>query len=236
MKKQRPCFKSRLFPLGRICNVSVDEIRTLLLSTFKQWGLPLAIRTDNGSPFGVPTRDVIPILSLWLVAWGITPILNRPRRPQDNATVESNQGTASRWAEVDRCQSLEQMQEKLNEVCIIQRDHFPVKRIGKVTRSKVFEDLYCTQRPFEQTLFDEQKAYQYLAQAVYPRKVSSAGHTAIYGKTFQVGLKYKHQHVFVQFDPNHIAWLFRDSKGTILVSIPDPRFSAENLFNLTMCQ
>ena len=198
--------------------------------------MPLAIRTDNGEPFGVPTRDVVPIMSLWLVAWGITPILNRPRRPQDNAKVESNQGTASRWAEVYKCQSLEQMQQHLDEVCALQRDHFPVKRIGRACRSELFKELYTPARPFQQAVFDEQKAYDYLAKAVYPRKVSATGTTAIYQKPFQVGAQHKGKIVFAKFDPSNIAWLFFDQQGNLLKSIPDPRFSPHNLFNLTVCQ
>lgn len=211
-------------------------MRALLLEQFEQWGMPLAIRTDNGDPFGVPTRDVIPIMSLWLLAWGITPILNRPRRPQDNAKVESNQGTVSRWAEVYECQSLEQMQERLDGACALQRDHFLVKRIGKATRSEVFKDLYTIERPFERAIFDEQKAYRYLAQAVYPRKVSRVGSTDIYRKSFQVGAAHKGKTVFVKFDPDKIAWCFLDHNGNLIKIIPDPRFSLENLFNLTVCQ
>lgn len=211
-------------------------MRALLLDLFGQWGMPLAIRTDNGDPFGVPTRDVIPIMSLWLLAWGITPILNRPRRPQDNAKVESNQGTVSRWAEVYECQTLEQMQERLDDACALQRDRYPVKRIGKASRSDVFGDLYTIVRPFELAIFDEQKAFHYLAQAVYPRKVSSGGSTDIYRKSFQVGAAHKGKTVFVKFDPDNIGWLFFDQHGNLLKMIPDPRFSRENLFNLTVCQ
>lgn len=198
--------------------------------------MPSAIRTDNGEPFGVPTRDVVPIMSLWLIAWGITPILNRPRRPQDNAKVESNQGTASRWAEVYTCKSLTQMQNQLDEVCILQRDHFPVKRIGNTSRNEVFKDLYSSIRPFDQAVFDEQKAYQHLAKVVYPRKVCASGSTTIYQKKFQVGHAHRGKTVFVKFDPHNIAWLFFDQSGNLLIAIHDPRFSRDNLFNLSICQ
>lgn len=198
--------------------------------------MPLAIRTDNGEPFGVPTRDVVPIMSLWLIAWGIRPILNRPRRPQDNAQVECNQGTVSRWAEVYDCHCLEQMQERLDEASTVQRDHFCVKRIGKACRCQVFKDLYTKGRPFEQAVFDEQKAYAYLAKAVYPRKISAQGTTSIYQKPFQVGAQHKGKIVFVKFDPVNIGWLFFDQHGNLLKAIPDPRFLRNNLFNLTVCQ
>lgn len=208
----------------------------MLLYLFRQWGMPLAIRTDNGAPFGIPTRDVVPIMSLWLLAWGITPILNRPRRPQDNAKVESNQGTVSRWAEVNKCQNLQQMQEKLDDACALQRDHYPVKRIGKACRSEVFKDLYSIVRPFELDSFDEQKAYTYLAKAVYPRKVSKTGAVDIYNKPFQVGATHKGKTVFVKFDQTNIAWTFLDQNENQIKIIPDPRFSREKLFNLTVCQ
>jgi hypothetical protein len=207
-----------------------------LIDLFQQWGLPEAIRTDNGEPFGVPTRDVVPIMSLWLLAWGITPILNRPRTPQDNAKVESNQGTTSRWAEVKQCSDIHHMQQRLDEAAFLQRQVYPVKRLGKMPRSAVFQDLNTIRRPFEQTLFDEHRAYAHLAQAIYPRKVSSIGATTIYNKRFQVGLPHKGKIVFLKFDPDSIGWHVCDHNGNLIKTIPDPRFSRENLYNLTVCQ
>ncbi|MEZ4991386.1 MAG: hypothetical protein R2824_13270 [Saprospiraceae bacterium] len=114
-EKSGAILRAQGFPHWRISQVPWNQITSLLLEIFKQWGLPKAIRTDNGAPFGVPSRDVVPVMSLWLIAWGIQPILNRPRRPEQNAHVESNQGTSQRWAEVKQCQNLQQMQLRLDE-------------------------------------------------------------------------------------------------------------------------
>lgn len=206
------------------------------MEAFQTWGLPKAIRTDNGNPFGVPTRDAVPILSLWLLAWGIQPILNRPRRPQDNAKVERNQGTAARWAEVDNCPDVQTLQSRLHEAAEMQRHHYRVRKIGNVARSTLFKDLLQIKRPFVQTEFDEKKAYEYLAKAIYPRRVSSAGAICIHSKPFQAGYQHRGKVVFVKFDPAHIAWTVLDENQHILKIIPDPRFSKENLFNLTVCQ
>lgn len=207
-----------------------------MLELFQQWGMPKAIRTDNGEPFGVPTRDVIPFMSLWLKAWGIQPILNRPGQPQDNPHVEGNQGTASRWAEVLQCQTIAQMQDRLDEACRFQRDIYPVRRIGKAPRKQVFPNLYTKVRPFEQTQFDEQKAYQYLAQAVYPRKVSSNGTISIYTKRFQAGFQFRGQTLFIKFDPDKIEWLCLDQKQATVRTLTDERFAKQNLCNLKICQ
>lgn len=206
------------------------------MAAFQKWGIPKAIRTDNGEPFGVPTRDAVPILSLWLLAWDIQPILNPPRRPQENSKVERNQGTAGCWAEVDNCPNVETLQARLDEAADFQRNHYRVRKIGSVPRTALFKDLMQIKRPFVQNAFDENKAYQYLAKAIYPRKVSAGGRICIHSKNFQAGFQYRGQVVFAKFDPLSIAWTILDANQKIIKVIPDQRFSKENLFNLTVCQ
>lgn len=219
-----------------IRQVPLAVIRAVLVQLFEQWGLPKAIRTDNGSPLGAPSRAVIPIMSLWFAAWGIKHILNRPRRPTDNPNVENNQRTSARWAEVYQCKDHFEMAQKLQEACLYQRDFFKVSRIGKVTRKKLYPKLYQNPRTFDLATFDEHKAYKLLAQAIYPRKVSENGAITIYNKAFSVGAKHRGKVAIVTFFPTEIAWICLDQKKQILKVLPDPRFSKENLFNLTVFQ
>ena len=201
-----------------------------------EWGIPGRMRSDNGEPFGVPTRDVIPILSLWLIAWGIQPVLNRPKRPTDNPNVENNQRTSARWAEVHDCPDGEQLQERLDEAARCQRETYRVTRLKKATRKEHFSELYENPKKFEQACFDENLAYEFLAQATYPRKVSSGGTVALYAKNFSVGLKHRGEIVCCKFSPKDIAWICRDKEQNIIKTIPDPRFSRDNLYNLTVSQ
>jgi hypothetical protein len=203
---------------------------------FSQWGLPKAIRTDNGDPFGVPTRDVIPIMSLWLAAWGVRPILNRPRTPQQNAKVERNQGTTAKWAEVYNCPDVQTMQQKLDEACKHQRDHYPVRKLGNQSRSAVFKSLNQTQRPFDPSLFDEKKAWAYLAKAIFPRKVSTNGTIHLYHTPIQAGANYRGKIVLVKFNPTNQSWMIFTEASELIKEVHDPRFSRDSLFNLTICQ
>lgn len=226
-----------LFPPGRICQVPVLDIRKLLLQLFAQWGKPAAIRTDNGEPFGLPSREAVPILSLWLTAFGIRPILNRPRIPQENAKVERNQRTTSCWAEVYDCANLQELQDKLDDACDLQRNHYPVSKLNNVARSKVFKGLYEIERPFNDLDFDEHKAWQYLEKATHIRKVSATGLIAVYGSYFNVGYKHRGKAVRVKFQALDQSWIVSEATSISLVkTIQDSRFSKENLFNLTVCQ
>jgi hypothetical protein len=42
--------------------------------------------------------------------------------------------------------------------------------------------------------------------------------------------------VFVVFDPLQLQWICMDQHQKIIKTLPDPRFSPQNLYNLNICQ
>jgi transposase InsO family protein len=56
--------------------------------TFREYGLPRVIRTDNGPPFASPTPLRLTRLNVWWIKLGITPERSRPGCPQDNGRHE----------------------------------------------------------------------------------------------------------------------------------------------------
>jgi len=66
-----------------------SEIRKQFERLFERYGLPKAIRSDNGSPFA-STRSPLGLsaLSAWWVALGITLDRTRPAHPEDNGSHE----------------------------------------------------------------------------------------------------------------------------------------------------
>lgn len=213
-----------------------QDLKAFLIQAFENWGMPLAIRTDNGSPLGAPSRRVIPLASLWLAAWGVRHILNRPKMPTDNPNVENNQATSARWAELHTCENLLEVAAKLEEAALYQRDHFKVSRLKNITRRALYDRLYNNPKSFKQVKFDPQKAYQLLAKAIYPRKVSANGVITIYNQPFSVGAKYKRTIVFVIFDPQKQQWICLNRDKQIINVLSDDRFSQDNLYNLELCQ
>src|SRR5829696_5241504 len=62
--------------------------RPLFEAAFRDYGLPVAIRTDNGPPFGSTGLAGLTDLAVWWIELGIRPDRGRPGHPQDNGRHE----------------------------------------------------------------------------------------------------------------------------------------------------
>lgn len=63
-------------------------VRKVFESAFRQYGLPGAIRTDNGSPLASRTVGGLSQLSIWWLKLGIVPERIEPGKPQQNGRHE----------------------------------------------------------------------------------------------------------------------------------------------------
>ena len=97
--------------------------------------MPSSIRIDNGAPMADPQRKRLSALTLWLTGMNVNVILNRPRRPTDNAKVERMQRTTKNWAVIKECQNIQQLTAQLNQVLIRQRARYKVSRLKGKTRT-----------------------------------------------------------------------------------------------------
>lgn len=80
-----------------------------------------------------------------------------------NNRVEKMQDTTQRWAEVNKCKNLEDLQTKLNQQIKIQRETFPVIRLKNKTRLQEFPQLETSRRNFNLQDFNPQRVYDFLA-------------------------------------------------------------------------
>lgn len=64
-----------------------------LTTAFRRYGLPYAMLSDNGSPWGTAGMGGLTTLEAWLLRLGVEPVHGRPYHPQTQGKVERLHGT-----------------------------------------------------------------------------------------------------------------------------------------------
>lgn len=65
-----------------------QSVKPVFEAAFREYGLPIAIRTDNGSPFATTTVASLSRLSIWWLKLGIVPERIEPGKPAQNGRHE----------------------------------------------------------------------------------------------------------------------------------------------------
>lgn len=81
----------------------------------REWGLPKAVQSDNGPPFGAKGYGRLSTISVRLMKLGILPVFSRPARPQDNGAHERMHRDLKHRATIPPGRSFREQQEKLDE-------------------------------------------------------------------------------------------------------------------------
>ena len=63
-------------------------VRPWFERTFREYGLPRVLRTDNGTPFATTGAGRLSHLAVWWLKLGILPELIQPGKPQQNGRHE----------------------------------------------------------------------------------------------------------------------------------------------------
>lgn len=75
-----------------VCRVVKDKrfqaMKEAFEIAFKEYGRPVAIRTDNGTPFGSNGPASLSPLAVWFIKEGVWPEKTRPGHPEDNSRQE----------------------------------------------------------------------------------------------------------------------------------------------------
>ncbi len=65
-----------------------EHIKPVFEAAFREYGMPIAIRTDNGPPFATTTVGGLSRLSIWWIKLGIIPERIKPGHPEQNGRHE----------------------------------------------------------------------------------------------------------------------------------------------------
>jgi hypothetical protein len=232
MRKQVACLKQCLSPHKRICQVNLDSIQQEMKSVFAEWGLPQSMKFDNGSPFGDPGKEFVPVLCLWLKGLGIQPIWNRTRTPQDNAKVERMQGVSASWSQAKDAQNLDHLRTNLEQACIFQREKYPTRILKNRTRLEVYPNLLENSRKFDPEKFDFGQVAAFLESFCFHRRVSQVGQVNIANRRIQAGRKYARQNVYVKYNAQEHLWEILDEQNKLIRTQP-ALFSSDSIQNVS---
>lgn len=86
---------SRYLLVARLRPISIEGVQPVLEQAFRTYGMPRAIRCDNGTPFGSEGAGGLTRLSVWWLKLGIQPHFIPPASPQDNGRHERLHRTLS---------------------------------------------------------------------------------------------------------------------------------------------
>lgn len=210
--------------------LTARDIQETLRAVFVRWGLPRQLRMDRDPLWIGSTRLEWPgTFLLWLVGLGITPVINRPGRPTDNAQIERLQRTwfsdVGRGARVD---SSTQLQAQSDVAWHDRRHYLPSRNRHCKGRppAVAFPELMHTGRPFhpaqETDLFLMARVYDYLANWEWQRKVGDKGQISMADYNRLISKQHRGQIVKVRFDASQAHFVARDMAGEQLASFTLP--------------
>jgi len=119
----------------RIAAPTTAGVKAAMVRVFAEAGLPDAIRSDNGPPFGSTGAGGLSSLSVWLLKLGIEPRYIPPSSPQDNGRHERMHRTLKKETAATPAHHLDQQQVRFNIFRAHYNEDRPHEALGQTTPS-----------------------------------------------------------------------------------------------------
>jgi hypothetical protein len=137
-------------------NTRTEGAKPALEETFREYGLPEAIRSDNGAPFASTGRLGLSQLSVWLLRLGIELERIEPGHPEQNGRHERLHLTLAQDTTRPAAPSLLQQQERFDAF----RERYNTERPHEALEMKTPASVYVpSSRHYEPALALEPIAY-----------------------------------------------------------------------------
>lgn len=116
-----------------------NETRAVFEGAFREYGLPNAIRFDNGTPFAGKTVGGLSRLSIWLIQLGIVPERIDKGCPEQNGRHERMHRTLKAEAVNPVSLNMTEQQKRFNRFRADYNDNRPHEALGQDTPSSYYE-------------------------------------------------------------------------------------------------
>jgi transposase InsO family protein len=126
-----------------------DGVQPVFERLFRDFGLPAAIRTDNGSPFASTALGRLSRLSVWWLKLGIRPELIEPASPQQNGSHERMHKTLKDETTRPPERTLRVQQRRFEFFRWEYNEQHPHEALGMIPPSRLYEP---SPRPYPRRL------------------------------------------------------------------------------------
>jgi putative transposase len=156
-----------------------EHVRPIFEAAFKEHGLPLAIRSDNGPPFASAGVGGLSRLAVWWIKLGIQPERIVAGKPQQNGRHERVHRTLNQETATPPAASLPAQQERFDGFRAVYNKERPHEALGQQTPASRYQP---SPRPYPDRI--EQPHY---GHDVAVRRVRSTGQIKWAGELIFVG-------------------------------------------------
>lgn len=148
--------------------------RAVFTSAFVEYGMPLAVRTDNGPPYASRAPGGISRFAVWLIRLGVRPERIRPGRPAQNGRLERLHRTLKQETATPPASSRLAQQRAFDRFRRQYNEERPHEALGQCPPASIYQP---SARPFPGRLVDPSYPDDYeLCRVRSDGSVKWAGH------------------------------------------------------------
>lgn len=113
-------------------------VQQALERTFRTYGLPQHVRSDNGPPFGTSCSSPLSRLGVWLVKLGVLPEYIDPGKPQQNGRHERMHLTLQQETAEPPASSMVAQQRRFNSFVREYNQERPHEALGQIAPASIY--------------------------------------------------------------------------------------------------
>lgn len=159
-------------------------VQPVFESAFREYGLPRAIRTDNGPPFSTLAPGGLSRLAVWWIRLGIRPERILPGRPDQNGRHERMHGTLKAETAKPPRSSFSAQQRAFDRFQLEYNDERPHEALGQEVPASLYRPSL---RSYPRRLPELDYPAHFETRLAYPNGVISFGTTQWYVSTCLAG-------------------------------------------------
>jgi transposase InsO family protein/transposase-like protein len=131
---------SRMLLCCEIVKPDYAHVRPVFERVFREFGLPLAIRTDNGTPFASIGAGGLSPLSAWWIKLGINPERIQPGHPEQNGRHERMHRTLKQETMKPPAATPQAQQERFDHFCTTYNQYRPHEALGQAIPASFYRN------------------------------------------------------------------------------------------------